>query len=308
MASNNNFKADYDRLRTTKPDYDVLRIMLKDGSLVKPETIKRQDLFDGNVELLNCRLQYDPQELVELRDSIIAIGIQDDLRGFYTLDKEGEKVLVATDGHRRLFATVWAREEGHPIAKLPFKPDKLEKGMGNEYYILTQLRTNNGTKSSLTMLEQGLAAKRFLTYGHDLDEIVEHTGLKKQHLENCLALANTPSGVKQLIKDGIVAPTTVVQAINTDKQEYRTVLDEALEIAEQEAQANGKDKVKVTGTHVKQAREKRQVKEMTVAQQQELLESIKNTDWDALPPSVLMKVKKIVAKHRSKLSDQLSLF
>jgi ParB-like chromosome segregation protein Spo0J len=301
MASNNNFKADYDLLRVKKPEYDVLRIMLKDGQIVRPESIDRQDLFEGNVEVhWNGRIQYDAVELEELRDSIIAIGILEDISGFYKLDKDGQKVLVITDGHRRLFATAWARELGHPIAKLPVKPDKLEKGMGEEYYLLTQLKTNNGTKVPLTMLEQGLVVKRFLAYGHDMDEIVEQTGIKKPHLENCLALANTPGGIKQLIKDGVIAPTTIINAINTDKAEYRDVLDEALEIAEQEATQNGKDKVKVTSTHVKKAREKRQAQEMSVAEQAKLLEDVKHIDWEALPPSVLLKVNEIVRKHWEK--------
>lgn len=302
MASNNNFKADYDKLRTNKPPYEMLRVMLKDGTLVRPESIDREDLFRGNIEEhFNGRLAYDRVKLEELRDSIIKIGIYEQLSGFFTYDVDAEKVLVITDGHRRLFASVWARQLGHMIAKFPVKPDKLEKGMGKEYYILTQLKTNDGTKEEFTALEKGLKIKEFLAYGHDIDEIVENTGIKKHHLENWLALAKTPSGIKQMIKEGVVAPTTIIDAINTDKTEYRDVLDEALEIAEQEAEAKGKDKVKLTNSHVKQAREKRKAKELTVAEQQELLESVKNTDWDALPPSVLIKVNDLIRKHWSKI-------
>lgn len=293
----NNFKADYDRMRTTKPEYETMRIMLKDGSLIKPELIQRSDLFSGNVELFNARLQYDQDSLEQLRDSIIAIGVQDDLRGFYTLDKDGDKVLVITDGHRRLFACAWARETGHAVAKLPCKPDKLDKSMGREYYLLTQLRTNNGTQVPYTMLEQGLLVKQFLAYGHDIEEIVLQTGLKKAHLENCLSLANTSGGVKEMIKQGTVAPTTVIQSINTDKSEYRDVLDEALDIAEKEAVANGKDKVKVTGTHVKKAREKRLNVEASDEQKAKLLEDVQNADFGALSYSDLQKIESIIKKH-----------
>lgn len=300
MATNNTFKADYDLLRVKKPDFDIMRVMLKDGSLVKPEAVKREDLFEGNVELFNVRLKYDAQALEDLRDSIIAIGIQEDLRGFYVLDNDGQKVLVITDGHRRLFASAWAREIGHPIAKLPVKPDKLEKGHGKEYYLLTQLRTNNGNQVPYTMLEQGLVAKQFLAYGHDLDEIVLQTGLKKQHLENCLALANATNGVKQLIKDGVIAPSTVATAINTDGAEYRDVLDEALEIAETEAQSKGKASVKVTGTHVKAAREKRKNTQVSLAEHQKMLDNVKAIDFDALPYSELAKINEIARKYWAK--------
>lgn len=279
-------------------EFDKLRVKLADGSVVRPDSLNLEEVFAGQVELWNGRITYDVEQMAELRDSIAAIGVKNDLRGYHA-NVDDEQVIIVTDGHRRLFATTWARQQGNMVARVPLKADKLEKGQTDAHYLLTQLTANSG-QVPLTMLEQGLVVKRFLAYGNTIEEVMLQTGIKKQHLENCLALANTPGGVKQLIKDGVVAPTTVVNAINTDKQEYMTVLDEALEIAEQEAQANGKDKIKVTGTHVKQAREKRQVKEMTVAEQTELLESVKNIDWDALPPSVLMKVNDLVRKHWSK--------
>lgn len=279
-------------------EFDSLRVKLADGTVVKPESLNLEDVFAGKVELWNGRITYDLEQMAELRDSIAAIGVKNDLRGYYS-SENGEQVIIVTDGHRRLFATTWARQMGNMIARVPLKADNLEKGQTDAHYLLTQLTANSG-QVPLTMLEQGLVVKRFLAYGNTIEEVVLQTGIKKQHLENCLALANTPGGVKDLIKSGIVAPTTVVDAINTDKSEYRDVLDEALEIAEKEAEAKGKDKVKVTSTHVKQVREKRKAADMTVAQQAELLEAVKNVDWDALPPSVLLKVQELVQKHWAK--------
>ena len=279
-------------------EFDSLRVKLADGTVVKPESLNLEDVFAGKVELWNGRITYDLEQMAELRDSIAAIGVKNDLRGYYS-SENGEQVIIVTDGHRRLFATTWARQMGNMIARVPLKADNLEKGQTDAHYLLTQLTANSG-QVPLTMLEQGLVVKRFLAYGNTIEEVVLQTGIKKQHLENCLALANTPGGVKDLIKRGTVAPTTVVDAINTDKSEYRDVLDEALEIAEKEAEAKGKDKVKVTSTHVKQVREKRKAADMTVAQQAELLEAVKNVDWDALPPSVLLKVQELVQKHWAK--------
>lgn len=281
-------------------EFEKLRVKLADGSVVRPDSLNLEEVFAGKVELWNGRITYDLEAMTELRDSIAAIGVIKDLRGYLHTQDDGEQVVIVTDGHRRLFATTWARQQGNMVAKVPLKADRLEKGQTDAHYLLTQLTANSG-QVPLTMLEQGLVVKRFLAYGHTIDDVILQTGVKKSHLENCLALANAPGGVKELIKDGTVAPTTVVQSMNSDKSEYRDVLDEALEIAEQEAQQKGKDKVKLTGTHVKQAREKRQVKELTVAQQQELLETVKNTDWDALPPSVLMKVNDLVRKYWSKI-------
>ena len=298
MAKTSGLEAIAQRQSAWSVEFDKLRVKLSDGSVVRPDSLNLEEVFAGQVELWNGRITYDVEQMAELRDSIAVIGVKNDLRGYHS-NVDGEQVIIVTDGHRRLFATTWARQQGNMVARVPLKADKLEKGQTDAHYLLTQLTANSG-QVPLTMLEQGLVVKRFLAYGNTIEEVMLQTGIKKQHLENCLALANTPSGVKQLIKDGTVAPTTVVNAINTDKQEYRTVLDEALEIAEQEAQANGKPNVRVTGTHVKQAREKRQVKEMTVAEQAELLESVKNIDWDALPPSILLKVQEIVAKHWSK--------
>lgn len=279
-------------------EFDSLRVKLADGTVVKPESLNLEDVFAGKVELWNGRITYDLEQMAELRDSIAAIGVKNDLRGYYS-SENGEQVIIVTDGHRRLFATTWARQMGNMIARVPLKADNLEKGQTDAHYLLTQLTANSG-QVPLTMLEQGLVVKRFLAYGNTIEEVVLQTGIKKQHLENCLALANTPGGVKDLIKTGTIAPTTVVDAINNDKGEYRDVLDEALEIAEKEAEAKGKDKVKVTSTHVKQVREKRKAADMTVAQQAELLEAVKNVDWDALPPSVLLKVQELVQKHWAK--------
>ncbi len=298
MAKTSGLEAIASRMSAWSVEFDKLRVKLSDGSVVRPDSLNLEEVFAGQVELWNGRITYDVEQMAELRDSIAAIGVKNDLRGYHA-NVDGEQVIIVTDGHRRLFATTWARQQGNMVARVPLKADKLEKGQTDAHYLLTQLTANSG-QVPLTMLEQGLVVKRFLAYGNTIEEVMLQTGIKKAHLENCLALANTPSGVKQLIKDGTVAPSTVVQAINTDKGEYRTVVDEALEIAEQEAQTSGKDKVKVTGTHVKKAREKRQLKGMTVAEQTELLESVRNTDWDALPPSVLLKVQEIVAKHWSK--------
>jgi hypothetical protein len=279
-------------------EFDSLRVKLADGSVVRPDSLNLEEVFAGKVELWNGRITYDLEQMSELRDSIAAIGVKNDLRGYYS-SENGEQVIIVTDGHRRLFATTWARQQGNMIARVPLKADNLEKGQTDAHYLLTQLTANSG-QVPLTMLEQGLVVKRFLAYGNTIEEVVLQTGIKKQHLENCLALANTPGGVKELIRSGTVAPSTVVDSINNDKGEYRDVLDEALEIAEKEAEAKGKDKVKVTSTHVKQVREKRKAADMTVAQQNELLEAVKNTDWDALPPSVLLKVQELVTKHWAK--------
>ncbi len=165
---------------------------------------------------------------------------------------------------------------------------------------MTQLRSNSATQVPLTMLEQGLVIKRFLAYGNTVDEVSSQTGIKRAHLENCLAIANTPSDVKELIKEGTIAPTTVVGAINTDKTEFQEVIKEALDIAEIEARNNGKGKVKVTNTHVKQAREKRKNTEVSEAEKQKLLEDVQNADFAALSYSELAKINEIIRKHWSK--------
>lgn len=298
MAKTTGLESIAQRQSSWSVEFDKLRVKLADGSVVRPDSLNLEDVFAGKVELWNGRITYDIEQMSELRDSIAAIGVKNDLRGYYA-SLDGEQVIIVTDGHRRLFATTWARQQGNMVVRVPLKADRLEKGQTDAHYLLTQLTANSG-QVPLTMLEQGLVVKRFLAYGNTIEDVMLQTGIKKPHLENCLALANAPSGVKELIREGVIAPTTVAQSINTDKGEYRDVLDDALEIAEKEAETKGKDKVKVTNTHVKQARDRRKAADMTVKQQQELLDSIKNTDWDALPPSVLLKINDIVRKHWEK--------
>ena len=276
-------------------EFEKLRVKLADGSVVKPDELSLEDVFAGKVELWNGRIQYDLDSMADLRDSIAAIGVKNDLRGYYSTEN-GEQVVIVTDGHRRLFATTWARQQGNMVAKVPLKADKLEKGQTDAHYLLTQLTANSG-QVPLTMLEQGLVIKRFLAYGNSVEEVSAQTGIKRAHLENCLAVANAPSDIKDMIKSGDIAPSTVAQSINTDKSQYQQVIQEASEIALEEAVNAGKDKVKVTGTHVKKAREKRQNVEVSEADKAKLLEDVQHTDFEALTYTELSKINDIIKKH-----------
>ena len=184
----------------------------------------------------NARKDYG--DLDELKESIVANGIREPLKG-YQDEIDGETKLILTNRHRRFAATQKAESEGHEI----LIPVLLETKYSNDTdYLITQIVSNDG--KPLTTLEQAEVFKRLLDHGWDESKIASKTGKNRATVINYLSLLSQPIEVVQMVEKEQVSPTLALSVSREHGADAPEILQQSVELA----QSEGKDKA--TAKHV----------------------------------------------------------
>lgn len=167
----------------------------------------------------------------QLADSIKASGFftHRPIAGYAAV--EGDRnVIYVTDGHCRLEAAKLAISEGAPIERLPVV--MAAKGTSTEDLTYELLTTNIG--KSLSPLEEAIAIKRLIRYGHEPKDIASRLGCTVSKIEDRLLFISMPKTVLDMVNDGKVSYTN---AIALYRQHGSLVEKKLLDLtAEREAQ------------------------------------------------------------------------
>ena len=91
----------------------------------------------------------------------------------------------------------------------------------------------------LEPLELAAGYKRLAAFGWSADQIAKKVGKTRQHVDQMLILADAPSAVHAMVKDGAVSAAVAVETVRKHGEESADVLDGEL----QKAKAAGKAKV-----------------------------------------------------------------
>lgn len=199
-----------------------------------------------------------------IADSIKANGyMQDKPIAGYVAQRDGQDILIVTDGHTRLAAFDLAVSEGWEGTELPVvtKP----RGTSMEDLTIALVTSNNGRP--LTPYEVAVVCKRLVGYGMETKDIAARLGYTKQYIEGLLDLLAAPKAVRDLVIAGTVSATLAVETIKKHGKEAAKVLTAGAT----EAKASGKDRV--TKKHVTKATtkgEKKPKKAKEAPVQQEL--------------------------------------
>lgn len=205
----------------------------RDAFNVDPFKIMIEEGFNAR----DFELPENREHIDALKSSIKSVGVKTPL----TVRVEADKVYLV-DGECRLRAVSELISENFPIKTVPvLEEDK----HANEADRVAALVIRNSGKG-LTMLEQGDVYRRLLAFGWTEKEISGHTGMTPMHIDNCLKLYSAPVEIKQEIKSGYVAASTVVQTI---RREGTVEGAETIKTAVKEAKDAGKKKV--SGSAVK---------------------------------------------------------
>lgn len=116
-------------------------------------------------------------------------------------------VIICVEGHSR---TIAARRLKKEVPDLTMEARQFR---GNEQdRVLHMLGTGNGQKP-LTPLESGIGYLRLIKWGMTPADIATKQGVSRVTVDNCLALAEAPVEVQELVRSGAVSSTTAREAI-----------------------------------------------------------------------------------------------
>lgn len=194
--------------------------------------------YDLNVrEGWNSRDENDPENkahIDRLAKSIAEVGVKESL----TVKYEDGKLWL-TDGHCRRAAAILAIEKyGAPQDMLvPVKTEGRDASEAD--MVFSQIVRNSG--KPLTPFEQGKVFVRLLELGWEKDLIALKAGLSRKHVDNLIALHNTPDEVKKAVSEGKVAATLVTQVINKNRGDVEAAASD-ISAAIEKAAAEGKEK------------------------------------------------------------------
>ena len=183
---------------------------------IDPSMIEEEDGF-------NVRSDYG--DLEELAYSIAEHGVKRPINVYV----KGNRCFVK-DGHRRLRAVKLLRENGIEIKTVPVIAQSKET---EEQRVLDLFVFNDG--KPLLKLEQGSAFLRLINFGWKQTDIAKKVSRSGTYVGQCVALARTPRRIQQLIVDGLINDSLVLDAIrkaNGDDLEavYTTLLETVEEI------------------------------------------------------------------------------
>lgn len=183
----------------------------------------RKDIFKIDPRLIteepgfNVRLTYDGIE--ELADSIQNEGLKVPLQIYNKGD-----FLHVKDGHRRLRAINVALSRGVDIQSVPCI---YMSGESEEQRTFDLITCNSGTP--LTKLEHGIVFLRLQNFGYNQTDIAKRIAKSPAYVNQCVALANTPKKVQDLLSSGVVNDSTVLATIGTvDESKLYDILVESV--------------------------------------------------------------------------------
>lgn len=186
-----------------------------------------------------------------IADSIKANGYYPDkpIAGFVT-KRDGQDIIIVTDGHSRLAAFDLAVSEGWQGSELPVvtKP----RGTSMEDLTIALVTSNNG--KPLSPYELGLVCKRLVGYGMEPKDIAQRLSFTTVYVNGLLDLVAAPKAVRDLVISGKVSATLAMETLRSHGAEAAKMLMSGAK----EAQSSGKERV--TKKHVKAAAEKKATK------------------------------------------------
>jgi ParB/RepB/Spo0J family partition protein len=142
--------------------------------------------------------------------------------------------VLVVEGHRRRLALRVARDEfGAPIDLV-----NIVAFTGNDADRVARIATSQG-QVPLTPIELASVYKRLAAFGKTPDEIAAMVSKTRQHVDQLLILANAPTAVQNMVKDGSVSGATAVKVVREHGDDAGQVLQEELG----KAKAAGKGKV-----------------------------------------------------------------
>ena len=208
------------------------------------ETLKttKRDLYNIDpknivvVEGFNSRIDFDLQEL---KDSIRENGVKNPISVIPFKDEDGTEKYRLVDGERRYRATMELINEGVDIARIPAL--FLSKSLTQGELLMEQLIRNEGKHFS--EYEYGIAFRKFVDLGYEVQEIVEKLGLAKWKSIFYTHTQRDPK-VQELMREGKIEGTEVRRIYQAHgKNDEAGAVKEILEAAEK---IKGTEKKKIT--------------------------------------------------------------
>ena len=190
----------------------------------------------------NSRDFKDPANVAHiemLAKSIAEVGVKEPL----TVNWEEGKAYLE-DGECRLRATLYAIE----FLKADIKtiPCKVGERYANEADRLFGQQLRNSGKP-FTALEQAKLFKRLLDMGWNQGDIAKRAGMSAARISQILDYNTMPEGVKTMVQNGQVAPSTAMAVIKSEGTQAEAALQQGW------ATAASEGKAKVTAAHVQTA-------------------------------------------------------
>ena len=171
-----------------------------------------------------------------LAQSIAEVGVKEPL----TVNWEDGKAWLE-DGECRLRATLYAIE--FLKADIKTVPCKVGERYANEADRLFSQQLRNAGKP-FTALEQAKLFKRLLDLGWNQGDIAKKAGMSAARVSQILDYNTMPEGVKVMVQNGQVAPSTAMQVVKAEGSNATAALQQGLATAQEAG------KTKVTAAHV----------------------------------------------------------
>lgn len=143
-------------------------------------------------------------QIEELAEDIARNGIQTPLKSYY--DPVLKKYVVVI-GHRRKMAIDYLVEKGYEMSEIP--TFTYPKKPTDEEILRDHITSNSGVP--LSALEKAEVCRRMEALGYKAIEISEKLGFTVQQIYNFLKLAESPEEIKDLIHQGVVKSTVIVE-------------------------------------------------------------------------------------------------
>lgn len=169
-------------------------------------------------ENLNPRISLP--DIDSLVDSMKQYGIQEPLKVYY--DPEIEKYVVVK-GHRRIQASkVIADAHGIAYETVDIPCSKYNSIPDAETILRDHLISNSGVP--FTAIEKAEIVNRYMALGFTITEIAPKMNLTYQQTYNLEILHNAPPEIKEMIQEGLIASTLVIEEFKA-KKNFNAILE-----------------------------------------------------------------------------------
>lgn len=211
---------------------------------IPPQNLRVIDGF--NPRVMNAEYE---AHIRAIADSMLTEGyLQEYPLAGYAAKVDGEPVLFVYSGHTRLLAVALANKEGAEIQHVPVSVN--QSGLSMEDMTVGLIRGNSG--KPLSYFESAVVCKRLVKYGFDVKDISKRTGISVPLVNNRLALMASPLKLREMVANGVVSATLVIDMIN----QHGSKALEAIEAAQERTEDAGKTRVTKAQTVAKPAAER----------------------------------------------------
>ena len=175
---------------------------------------KRKDMLQlpfSQIEIeIGFNVRFDYGDIDELANSIAENGVLVPLRGYKI---RGEDRYIITDGHRRYAAVkrLEDRDEEYSRILIPFLVESTKQT--EEDRIAGMWVFNSG--KPLSILEKAFVVERLLDRGWTISDIAKKVGKSVTHIRDCKILCEAGVDLHNLIIEGKVAGTTVLEGLKS---------------------------------------------------------------------------------------------